>query len=144
LVPLLFAFLLLLKWFRSVAWAGNSTVAVLVGVGAAVALVGTITGTLLPQIVAAPTESGLLGVVAALLTIAALLYFQFTAGQVDVAGAAVIPGWQRAISGLGRAVLMISFGALFAGVLSTSLVLLSDRLAFYIAELAEVLSPFLS
>ncbi len=143
LVPLLFALLLVLKLVRPVAWLGNSAVAVLIGVGAAVAIVGTIAGTLLPQIVAPPAGNALITVVAAVLTICTVLYFQFT-GRSDERGDMVMPVWQRAISLTGRAVLMVTFGALFAALLSTSLVLLVDRLSTYLGGILNVVGTILS
>lgn len=143
LVPLLFALLLMLKLVRPVAWLGNSAVAVLIGVGAAVAIVGTIAGTLLPQIVAPPAGNALTTVVAAVLTICTVLYFQFT-GRSDERGDMVMPVWQQAISLTGRAVLMITFGALFAALLSTSLVLLVDRLSTYLGGILNVVGTILS
>ncbi len=143
LVPLLFALLLVLKLVRPVAWLGNSAVAVLIGVGAAVAIVGTIAGTLLPQIVAPPAGNALITVVAAVLTICTALYFQFT-GRSDERGDMVMPVWQQAISLTGRAVLMITFGALFAALLSTSLVLLVDRLSTYLGGILNVVGTILS
>ena len=51
LVPVLFMLMLLARRLPSVSWLGNTTLALLVGVGAAVALLGSLTGTLWPQIV---------------------------------------------------------------------------------------------
>ncbi|MCA9989764.1 MAG: hypothetical protein H6666_10390 [Ardenticatenaceae bacterium] len=148
LVPLIFTLLLVLKLIRPVAWVGNSAVAILLGVGGAVALVGAIAGTLLPQI-AAPRvggpagENGFLTLLAAFFTICTLLYFQFT-GRADEDGNLVMAPWQRVVSGIGRAVLMITFGALFAGLLSTSLVLLVDRLSYFLSGFVSALGALLS
>src|SRR5690606_34328912 len=51
-VPVALSLLLLFKLVPRIAPLANSTVAALVGVGAAVALVGAIAGTLIPQIIA--------------------------------------------------------------------------------------------
>ena len=129
-VPLALAVLLLFTWLRPVSWLSNSAVAFLAAVGAAVALVGVIAGTVIPQVAAgsAVGDSPLATIVAALLTASALLYFQFT-GRMSPDGEVVFPLWQRAIRSVGRGVLMITFGALFAAILSTSLLLLFDWLA---------------
>lgn len=143
LVPLVLVLLLVLKLIRPVAWLGNSAVAVLIGVGSAVALVGAISGTLLPQIVAPAGENAVISIVAVLLTICTLLYFQFT-GRAGEGGERVEALWQRLVAGVGRTVLMITFGALFAGLLSTSLVLLTERLNFFLSGFLEIIGGFLS
>lgn len=142
LVPLLLSVLLLFTWLRPTAWLGNSAVGLLVGTGAAVALVGVITGTLIPQILS-PDGTGPVGqAVIALLTIVTLFYFQFTVranddGREEPALA------QRAITGAGRAMLMITFGALFAAAFATSVVLLIDRLGYIVGGLLHFTELFL-
>lgn len=129
-VPLLLAFLLLFKALPRLAWVGNSPMAVLIGTGAAVALVGAISGTLWPQIAAAaqPATSGIIGaVITTLLTICTLLYFQFTGRHPENP-----PLWQRGVRHVGQFVLTVTFGALFAGVLSTSLALLTYQLGQFL------------
>lgn len=131
LVPLFFALLLLLSWIRPVAWLANSSVGALVGVGAAVALVGTITGTLVPQAVGGGDDAVIAAVVA-VLTVLTLLYFQFT-GRQNADGVVVWPAWQRLVAGGGRLILTIAFAALFAGLLTTSLGLLVERVRFFLS-----------
>ncbi|MCL4871645.1 MAG: hypothetical protein KJ063_22025 [Anaerolineae bacterium] len=130
LVPLLLAFLLLFKAVPRLAWIGNSTLAVLVGIGASVALVGTITGTLWPQIAAAtqPSALGAIGaVLTALFTICTLFMFQWTGRHAQSP-----PIWQRTIWGIGQLVLTVTFAALFAGAVSSSLALLSYQLGQFL------------
>jgi len=103
----------------------------LVGVGAAVALVGAITGTLVPQAIGGGENAAIAGIVA-VLTVLTLLYFQFT-GRQNADGVVVLPGWQRLLAGGGRLVLTIAFAALFAGLLTTSLGLLVERVRFYLS-----------
>lgn len=131
LAPLVLALLLLLSWIRPVAWLSNSSVGALVGVGAAVALVGTITGTLVPQAIGGGENVTIAGIVA-VLTVLTLLYFQFT-GRQNADGVVVLPGWQRLVAGGGRLVLTIAFAALFAGLMITSLGLLVERVRFYLS-----------
>jgi len=131
--PLLLALLLLFKALPSMAWVGNISMAVLIGVGAAVALVGAITGTLWPQIAAAaqPSNLGALGAgITALLTVCTLLAFQFTSRKPDNP-----PVWQQGIRQVGQFVLTVTFGALFAGVLSTSLALLTYQIGQFLTLL---------
>jgi hypothetical protein len=137
LVPLFFALLLLLSWLRPVAWLADSSVGALVGVGAAVALVGTITGTLIPQVFLVENNI-LLAASIAVLTVLALLYFQFT-GKPGVDGTFAVAGAQRIIAIGGRLVLTIAFAALFAGLLATSLALLVERVSFFASWFVELI-----
>jgi hypothetical protein len=46
--------------------------------------------------------------------------------------------WRRAISLIGRGVLALTFGALFAGLLSTSLAVLVERVDYYLSGLLSL------
>lgn len=139
LVPILLALLLILQRLPRFAWLGDNALALLVGVGAAVALIGAISGTLLPQLLAfrststAGEAAPVQGLLVALLTICTLLTFQFTGGRTE-AGQWKRPLWQRGLVPIGRGVLFITFGALFAGILSTSLILFSERIGYYFTQ----------
>ncbi len=139
-VPVFLALLLLLKRLPSLAWLGNNTVAMLLGVGAATALLGAFTGTLWPQITAVPgfNVSPFQGLLIAILTIMTLLSFQFS-GQIKN-GQWQLSTWQQGITQIGRAVLMITFGALFAALLNTGLILLGSRLSYYLNQFLQQLS----
>lgn len=136
-VPVFFALLLLLKHLRHVGWLANGSMALLIGIGAAVALTGAITGTLWPQVTAVDTQTPLRGLLVAIFTICTLLTFQFT-GRIKPTGEWVQPLWQRGLTTIGRAVLMITFGSLFAGVLNTSLILLIDRLDYFLSQFTQI------
>lgn len=138
LIPIFLAFLLALRGLQAGAWFGSLSLAFLVGVGAAVALVGAITGTLLPQVTAV-SNTAITGLITAVLTISVLLSFRFT-GQAGEDGEWHPPLWQRIINQIGHAVLMITFGVLFANVLNTSLVLLTEHVSFYLTELTPLLN----
>jgi hypothetical protein len=140
IVPFFLAFLLLLKLIRPLAWLGNSAVALLVGVGAAVALIGAISGTLLPQITAAYPDAAT-GILVALLTVTVLLYFHFT-GHLTADGQVIMPVWQRYAATAGRAVIMITFAALFAGLLNTSIALLAGRVVFFVNQFVTLFEQF--
>lgn len=137
LVPVLFVLMLLARRLPSVSWLGNTTLALLVGVGAAVALLGSLTGTLWPQIVDVQPTSPLQGIVVAVLTVCTLLAFQFTALRPRSSGAWQPVMWQRGVTAVGRIVLTITFGALFATLISTGLILLAERLNFFLTELVQ-------
>lgn len=145
LVPAVFAVLLLLKRLPAIGWLGNSTIALLVGVGAAVALTGAVSGTLIPQIGAFGRldDTGLSGIwqqtAVAFFTAVTLLAFQFT-GRKNNKGEWSQPLWFTGLTSLGRGILMITFGALFAGVLNTGLILLSERIIFFLNEFRQLLT----
>ncbi|PIE79654.1 MAG: hypothetical protein CSA11_11105 [Chloroflexi bacterium] len=142
LVPILLALLLILQRLPRLAWLGDNALALLVGVGSAVALVGAITGTLLPQILNFGDNldlSLLEGVVVAVLTVCTLLTFYFT-GKETESGEWKRPLWLRSITPIGQTVLMITFGFLFATIISTSLVLLTQRIDYYFTQLMQLLS----
>lgn len=140
LVPVLFMMMLLARRLPSVSWLGNTSLALLVGVGAAVSLMGSLTGTLWPQIMAVQPTSPVQGVGVALLTVCTLLAFQFTALRPRSSGTWQPVMWQRGATAIGRIVLTITFGALFATLVSTGLVLLAERLNFFLTELVQLFS----
>lgn len=138
LIPTALALLLIIKRLPAT-WLGNSPVAFLVGIGAAVALLGAIQGTLLPQVTAVNSENTLLQtILIALLTAITLLSFQFTTFlQTEKE---ILPQWKRTIAYAGRVILMITFGALFATVLTTSFALFANRLSYFIDQFIQLLS----
>lgn len=137
LVPVLFVLMLLARRLPSVSWLGNTSLALLVGVGAAVALLGSLTGTLWPQIVNVQPATPVQGGVVAVLTVCTLLAFQFTALRPRSGGTWQPAMWQRGVTAVGRIVLTITFGALFATLVSTGLILLAERLNFFLTELVQ-------
>jgi hypothetical protein len=142
LVPILLALLLILQRLPGFSWLGDNALALLVGVGSAVALVGAITGTLLPQILnfgSQPETSPIEGIIVAVLTVCVLLTFYFT-GRKTADGVWQRPGWLQGLVPIGKMVLTITFGFLFAVVLSTSLILLTERIDFYFTLIRQLLS----
>jgi hypothetical protein len=109
----------------------------LIGVGAAVALSGALFGTLLPQLSGTITESesAARSLIIAILAALVLLSFQFTTFRASSSGVWERASWQRIITMVGRAVLIITFGALFATTLNSSFVLLADRVLFFMNAL---------
>ena len=123
--------------------AGNWVVAILVGIGAAAAVGGAITGTLFPQILGTinsvdPSaytistsgwDHAINGIIIVLGTVTTLIYFHF--------GTQVIPGQPNErlpiienISKIGKVFLAVTFGALYAGVYLSALAALVERLSF--------------
>jgi hypothetical protein len=123
LVPLVLGVLLLFKLRAAWGWLGNVSIAYLLGVGAALALGGALSGVLVPQLAAtivslAPGRdsvgwaNNLLIVVG---TLGAFLSFRFT-GSVESAPnrawTVLTSAWGR----VGRGFIYVAFGALFAGI----------------------------
>lgn len=121
-LPLFFGLTLFFKFSPRMAKLGNLTVAYLVGVGTAVALVGIITGTLLPQVRAAGGVTGIgtdigrwvNGLIMALGTICTLLYFQFVA-QRRPTGEMVRPLPLRFAAFVGQGFIVVALASLYAG-----------------------------
>jgi hypothetical protein len=145
IIPLLFGVTLLAKLSSRISWIGNFAMAVLVGVGAAVAIGGALLGTLMPQLGAAidafdvrSAGSGL-GVASKLLqgvvmlggTVFTLASFHFSAGR----AADGTPKRNPIIEGIawvGRLFIAITMGVLFAGVYMSALTAMIERLSFTI------------
>ena len=129
-IPLILGIWLLIKAFPRYAYAGNFSVAYLIGVGAAVALSGAITGTIIPQ-VGASGRNGLLVLVG---TVCTLTAFTFTVWNRQ----GVWGHWDRVIrvmAVIGRLFLVVAFAAAFAGALTTALSLLIGRVQYLIEDI---------
>jgi hypothetical protein len=138
--PLVLSLLLLGKMFAGTEWVGRPVVAFLVGVGAAAAIGGAVLGTIFPQILATAsmfdirssetvgdlTTNLVTGLVALVGTVSTLAYFQFT-----IRGKNTSSGKRGRFMGffalLGQVFIVITLGAIFAGVLAASLTAFVDR-----------------
>ncbi|MEX0789059.1 MAG: hypothetical protein WD906_01760 [Anaerolineales bacterium] len=145
LIPVLLILMLLLKLSPATARAGGLPLALLVGVAAAVTVGGAISGTVLPQAWAAaeslsPTEvspltgeTGLertINVAIVLLgTLGTLFYFRFAARR-SSGGVVGRPALGVVLASVGQVFLALTFGAMFAGAISASLVVLAERVQF--------------
>lgn len=150
--PLVLSLLLLGKMFAGTEWAGRPVVAFLVGVGAAAAIGGAVLGTIFPQILAtasmfdirsSETVGGLAtslvtGVFALVGTVTTLAYFQFTIrGKNTSLGKR---GWFVGFFALlGQVFIVITLGAIFAGVLAASLTAFVDRVQSVINFFANLI-----
>ena len=142
LIPTMMALLLIVKRLPAT-WLGNIPVAYLIGVGAAVALLGAIQGTLLPQIFGiGQASTAIASLITALFTAIVLLTFQFTARNKgdDENAEWNPPVWQRNMQFAGQVLLTTMFGALFTAVLTTSLTLFTERITYFITQLMEIIS----
>lgn len=132
LLPFLLGLLLLLKRVPRIGRLGNLALAFIIGVGTAVAIVGAISGTLLPLTRA--TGAGLAGdllngFLIVIGVISSLLYFQFSTRRLP--GGDVRRGLLLRIFGaFGRGIITVTLGALYGTAILTGLTLFSERLAF--------------
>jgi hypothetical protein len=142
IIALVFGLLLLLKPVRRLSWLGSLSVALLLGVGAAVAISGALLGTLLPQIGATaditlygtrygPGLAVFSGLVLLIGTTAVLMHFYFGSGGEGV--------WSkfrmqlvRTWGGLGRWFIALTFGAILATTFLSTLSLLIGRVEFLV------------
>lgn len=134
LIPLLLAASLLAKLFPRVAWLGSFAMALLVGVGAATALAGAVSGTLIPQSEAAVNAVDLRSLPGVLQgsvmlagTIFTLAYFQFGAKRA-ADGSVRRNALLEAAAWAGRIFIALTLGVLFAGVYTAALTALIERL----------------
>ncbi len=131
-VPLLVGLLLLMKASPALSRLGNLGMAFLVGIGTAVAVVGAVSGTLLPLVGstgAALADDLINGLVIILGTITTLLYFQYLAVR-RPDGEVVRPWPLRLAATVGQVFLIMTFAALYAGAILSSLTIFSERVAF--------------
>jgi hypothetical protein len=151
LIPCLLILLLTLKIFPVGARYGGLPMAILVGVGAAVVVGGGVTGTLIPQslaametldpVVQAPLtgESGgerVFNVIVMLIgTISTLMYFRFSAKR-ELSGEARRTLLTGVLANVGKFFIAATFGVMYAGALASSIVILAERFQF----LKDVLS----
>lgn len=136
LIPFLFCLFLLVRPARAVAWFSNYPIALMLGVGSALTIVGAVSGMLIPQVIGAsvslrPSYAAPLVLVNDLIitvgVIATLSSFYFTA-QRDGRGSRLLQ-W---IHPVGRLFIAVALGALFAGLLVSRLSLLVGRIDFLI------------
>jgi hypothetical protein len=151
-VPLVFGLSLLAKLSPRIAWIGNFSMAVLVGVGAAAAVGGALLGTLLPQAQAAIDGFDVLSagngleVASRLLeglimlggTVFTLASFHFSASR-SADGTPKRPAILEGIAWVGRIFIAITLGVLFAGVYMSALTAMIERLSFVIDFLRQLI-----
>jgi len=141
--------LLVMKLSPKTAFLGNPVSGLLVGVGAAIAIGGAIQGTLIPQVAGAANfytpellrQSFQAGDVANAIrlmfegsmvligTITTLVYFHFSVKHVPNQ-IPQQPPFIRVIGWVGQVFIAITFGVLFAGIYSATLVALIERFTF--------------
>lgn len=142
LIPFLLAVLLLFKTSARLARFGNLGIAFIIGVGAAVTLVGAITGTLIPLARATAAEGRntsdgralLDAVIIVIGVVSSLVYFQYLARRGPLGQPERAPAI-RAISVLGQGFIVVTLGAMYAAAILTSLTIFSERVAFILTRI---------
>ena len=148
LIPLFLSGLLLTKFSPKLAKLGNLSMAYLVGAGAAIAIGGSLLGTLFTQVegtinafspVAAAAQGQrwiliLEGGFLLLGTIAALVYFNFSAKE-SKAGPARRSPLVRFFAAIGQFFIAITLGAVFAGVMTSTITALIERSSFLLTAI---------
>jgi hypothetical protein len=145
-VGLVMCILLSMKLIPRLARIGNLPMGYLVGVGASVAIGGALTGTLIPQTLTMadvtwlqlsaetttfPVRLILTGAMILVGALTTLIYFQYSAKQSrdgKIRRGIIIEG----LAWIGKVIVAISFGAIFAGVLSASITAMVERINFLI------------
>lgn len=138
--------LLLTKISPQLSKLGNPAMAILVGIGAAAAVGGSVFGTIFPQVAASTqifeTENFLNAGVILLGTLTTLIYFQFSVRKKSTN--APVGQFVQSIGRVGQIFIAITFGALFAGIYFASLTALIERLSNLWAFIQGFLGPVFS
>jgi hypothetical protein len=151
LIPLILGLLLFTKLSPRLSWLGSPPLALIVGVGAAVVVGGSVLGTLFPQTQAVVEEFaipavfpgwsrwlGILGEALLMLigTISTLVYFQFSARAAP--GGPQRGKSIRFIARIGQVFVAITFGVLFAGALAAAMTALIQRMSFLVNFVSQL------
>ncbi len=135
LIPFILSILLLFKVTPRGNKVGLLSSSLLLGIGVAVTIGGAILGTLFPQINATISPFGkgttfnnlLEGLLILVATVTSLLYFYFGA-KLEMGRPLKRPAWIEWSAKVGQIFILITLGAIFAGVYITSISALSERL----------------
>jgi len=146
IVPILLSALLIMKSRRSLAWLGNTAMAYMFGVGAALAIGGALIGSLATQVKASwlvMQPSGysvdiISNVISALLiilgTTGTLMYFYYGKSSTNAVGRGVA-GIRMAWGRVGKWFILIALGAIFASLMISRVSLLIGRIRFLLDTL---------
>jgi hypothetical protein len=134
--PLVLFIFLVFKLSPRLSGLGNISIAVMLGVGTAVAIAGALRGTLLPQVQAtqlsvSPNSGGrwIDNLILVVGTLSSLLYFQFwVRAQPSEESERWLP--MRLVAGVGRAFIVLTLGATYAGIILSGISLFSERVVF--------------
>ncbi|MCK5634847.1 MAG: hypothetical protein KAI06_07160 [Anaerolineales bacterium] len=148
LIPWMLVLFLFFKLSPRLSRFGSFPVALLVGVGAAVVVGGSITGTLVPQSLAATgalstatafpapgqplavwLEQLISALISILATISVLIYFRFSARR-ELTGGARRSRISEVFAYLGKVFIAVTFGVMYAGALMATIAVLAQRFQF--------------
>lgn len=145
-IPLVFSGLILMKASPRLSSIGGPAMAYLVGVSAAVAIGGAVTGSLLPQVLSTINlfdvraaasrnipflEMMFNGSIVLVGTVTSLVYFHFNAGQSND-GSIRRLGLIELLAWVGKIFIAIALGVIFAGVYSAALTAFIERVHFIV------------
>jgi hypothetical protein len=144
-IPLVLGFLLLLKGTQRFNRLGNLGLAFVVGIGTAIALVGAISGTLLPlasETAGSVVVNALDGFILVIGVVSTLLYFQYQARRTVHGASGGARGGEtrrglviRAVGAVGQGFIVVTLGALYGGAILSGLVVFSERIAFILQRI---------
>jgi hypothetical protein len=153
-IPLVLIGLMLFKLSAATAPYGTLPLALMVGIGAGVLVGGAITGTLIPQSVAAMTtldprvvapqtgETGperVINVIVLLTgTLSTLMYFRFTATR-SASGETRRTRLMGIVAGGGGFFIALTFGVMYAGAVAAAVIVLAERVQFLAEVVVNVL-----
>jgi len=137
LVPAALAILLVLRPVAPLRALASLPLAVVVGVGAALAIAGALAGSLIPQVQATmlslnpaqPLESFVNNLLIVVGVCSTVLYFFFTAKEKSIAGQGL-----RVAAFIGKWTMVLAFGAVFATTVTARLALLVGRAQFLLGD----------
>lgn len=141
MIPIMLSASLILRPVPIVSGIRKLTLAFIIGVGAAVAVVGQVSGTLIPIMIATGTQinrnlaSGLFGVV---VVISVLLYFHHTANRPNdqtVRQSLII----RGMGWLGSLFIALTMGTLYGSALVTALTIFTQRVGFMLEQIRTLM-----
>lgn len=136
MIPIILGLLLLFKTSARIGGLGNLAIAFIVGVGAAVALAGAISGTLIPITTSTATsEISINGFIMVLGVVSSLVYFQYLSRRTpDGRIRRILP--VQALSLIGQGFIVVTLGVLYAAAILTSLTIFSERVGFILTRIS--------
>ena len=137
LIPLVLGLLLLFKTTPRIGRLGNLALAFIIAVGAAVAIVGALSGTLIPLMnaTAQTVNSDLLnGFILVIGVISSLTYFQYLGRRAPGGGFRQSLPIQF-LRTIGRGFIVVTLGALYGGAILTGLTVFSERIAYILSRI---------